>query len=43
MERSGKHNEAILLVHGGAGPMDPSSEWVHQATEILIRIVKNAL
>lgn len=43
MERSGKHPQAVIVVHGGAGPMDPSSEWVHQATNILIRITKASL
>lgn len=34
----GQSHEAFAMLHGGAGPMDPSREGVQKATESLIRI-----
>ncbi|MFW7379963.1 MAG: isoaspartyl peptidase/L-asparaginase [Oligoflexus sp.] len=41
MERFGQHTQPFLILHGGAGPMDPSSEWVNAASEILIDISRS--
>ncbi|SMF36118.1 asparaginase [Pseudobacteriovorax antillogorgiicola] len=37
---NGSHSEAFYLLHGGAGPMDPSKPWVHKATSALIELGK---
>ncbi|MGE0173555.1 MAG: isoaspartyl peptidase/L-asparaginase [Oligoflexales bacterium] len=38
---SGKLQKSILLLHGGAGPVDPKTDQMTQATAELVRIAKS--
>lgn len=40
---SGHCDEALVLIHGGAGPMDPSASGLEKATQSLKRITKDCL
>lgn len=42
-ELHGQSDEPFLMLHGGAGPQDPSRNGLRQATEELLRIARDTL
>lgn len=42
-QKYGKASGVIVLIHGGAGPQDPSAEGIARANDALARIAKEAI